>query len=233
MMKRMNRLIPTFACALAILALAILSFSAQPIPIAAQERGQPDQRAAQQTQLRKQPTEQQVRAHVLGKMQARLTIRSRGFTGWQNVYTTPKGTTIYGYVQGGKVVGFAIGRPNMVPILRRLAPRGTIGGQTGNTSGGAMRNPNTGATTGETPVITGGGVMEQPDTGGGPTEEECALKAVKCMMNTSALDFLRGLAMVKNIFTLDLDALVENYEDKEARTNECIGAKCKEILGID
>lgn len=189
-------------------------------------------RLVMQAQSNQQPTEQQVRTHVFDKMQARLKIRSRGFTGWQAVHATRKGTTIYGYVQGGKVVGFAIGRPNMVPMLKRYAPRGTIGGQTGDTSGGAMRNPNTGATTGQTPIITGGGVMEQPNTGGGPTREECAAKYVECMMNTSALDFLRGLAMVKNVFTLDIDGLVENYEDKEESMKRCVGEACTGILGL-
>lgn len=174
--------------------------------------------------------EQQVRAHVLGKMQNRLKLRSRRFTGWQAVHATRKGTTIYGYVQRGKVVGMAIGRPNMVPMLSRLAPNGPTGGQTGNTSGGTMVvNPNTAGTT---PVITGGGVMEQPNNGGGPTKEECAAKYVECMLDTSAIDFLRGLAMVKNVFTLDIDGLVENYESKEEGMKRCVGEACTELLGL-
>ncbi len=123
----------------------------------------------------------------------------------------------------------------MVNVLRRLAPNGTKGGQTSDTSAVLMINPTkkTAGTRGETPVITGGGVKEQQDDGDGPTEEECAAKLVKCMFDTSALDFLRGLAMLKNVFTLDLDGLVENYEDKEASTNKCLGEACSAILGID
>jgi hypothetical protein len=52
------------------------------------------------------------------------------------------------------------------------------------------------------------------------------------MFDTSAIDFLRGLAMIKNVFTLDLDALVENYEDKEASTKKCVGDACATLLGI-
>ncbi len=180
-------------------------------------------------QAERQTTEQQVRAHVLDKLQGGLKNRSKGFTGWESVRANRKGTTLYAYVQGGKVVNFAIGRANMLPTLKRLAP---TGGQTGTTSGGVVENPKTGTSgRGETPVITGGGVKEQPKAEG-PTEEECAAKYVKCMMNTSAIDFLRGLAMIKNVFSLNLDGLVQNYEDKEESLKKCVGDACTKVLAL-
>jgi len=187
-----------------------------------------------QAQAERQPTQQQVRAHVLDKLQSGLKNRSRGFTGWQSVQANRKGSTIYAYVQGGKVVSFAIGKPNMVPTLMRLAPSGPGGVQTGMSKEGTVQNPKktTAGSKGETPVLTGGGVKEQQDNGDGPTEEECAAKLVKCMFDTTAIDFLRGLAMLKNVFTLDLDGLVENYEDKEASTKKCVGEACAKILAL-
>ncbi len=185
-----------------------------------------------QAQTERQPTEQQVRAHLLDKMQASLRLRSRGFTGWQSAHTNRKGNTLYAYVQGGKVVGFAIGRPNMVNALKRFAPNGTSRNETVSSSAVLRATRARPGTTAETPVNTGGGAKEQPNDGDGPTEDECAAKYVECMFDTSALDLLRGLAMIKNVFTLDIDALVGNYEDREEKMKKCVGEACAKILAL-
>lgn len=195
-----------------------------------------------QAQSDRQPTEQEVRAHLFKLAKARQKNRSRGFTGWEAVYSTKKGSTVYSYFRGGEVTGLVVGRPNMLNLLRKYAPTGKSGGQTGSTSGGVAENPNTKGTTGSRgtrgttgvgPNTTGAGVAEAPPTGDGPTQEECAAKYVECMWSKSLIDtILGGGAILKGIFTLDFEGLQEQVDRSDEQMKECVGEKCTTILGL-
>lgn len=188
------------------LALVILSLLAQTIHIAAQERQAPDQRPS------KQMTEQQARARVFALLQTEMKKTGRLNDGWQEAYSTPKGT-IYAYVQRGKVTNIGVGSAKTdskmaVETLKLYAPKGV----------GDTRD------TGDTVVL-------QPNDE--PTDEQkakCKKKLGRCLL--TRLFSLNAPALLSGSWLAIGGAILEDAEKSES-IESCVGETCRKILGIN
>ena len=196
-----------------IFAMVILSLLAQTIDIAAQEREVPGQRPS------KQMTEQQARARVYGLLQTEMKKTGRLHEGWQEAYSTPKGT-IYAYVLRGQVRNIGVGRAKTdskmaVEALKLYAPRGV----------GDMRD------TGDTVVL-------QPNDD--PTDEQtakCKKKLGKCIIKRLSSNFSGALkisaAIASGSWVAVGIAILDEAEKERESLDSCVGETCRRILGID
>ena len=183
---------------------------------------------AARAQTNQQPTEQQLRTHFFERMDARLRANRKRVHGWQSVYVTQKGTTVYGFVRSGRVVSMAIGDSRMRKSLVMYAPYGDRSGANVGTVGAG--------------VGAGGGVLERPDrgtaeapnNGDGPTRDQCMAKYWECYWkhwnNPTASSIWAGLKTITNAINLDLDAIEEQIDEYKAKMDECLGDACAKML---
>lgn len=156
---------------------------------------------AQKT-VEKEATEKEKKEYVFKKMEQRLKKNKLLKNGWQSVYTTKKGTVLYGFVKNRKITNYQVGTKDSKDALPA--------------SGNYNQKPTAPDTPGDQP----------------PNEDECRSRAYSCYWRDSGncTSFWGFLKLFSKLTTLDLEGL-EQQLDKERECREaCLGDACRQIL---